>query len=209
MDEGFAQEADVHVLLDAKGGLLDHEPGGGVAGSHLQGVLVGENPNQEQHQRGSHHVQGGAAHGLVRLQVDGGEGQEQGEYRAHGSGNQHGEDFQPLQGQPVAASGSLVEYVKALHGAHEQHANKRSEDHNAFQCQVDDTAALGEDTGQGHNHQGHRVQKGLLNQKTHACAPPSLVVLGSLMGGSALALVSPLRGLPVIMARITREKALR
>ena len=64
-------------------------------------------------------------------------------------------------------------------------------------------------TGQGHNHQGYRVQKGLLNQKTHACAPPSLVVLGSFMGGSALALVSPLRGLPVIMARITREKALR
>ena len=77
VDEGFAQEADVHVFLDAEGGLLNHEPGGGVAGSHLQSVLVGENPHQEQHQRGSHHVQSSAAYGLVGLQIDGGEGQEQ------------------------------------------------------------------------------------------------------------------------------------
>ena len=209
MDEGLAQEADVHIFLDAEGGLLDHEPGGRVAGGHLQGVLIGEDTHKEQHQRGGHHVQCGAAHGLVGLQVDGGEAQQQGKYRSHGGGGQHCQKFQALQGQPVAAFGGRGEHVKALHGAHEQHADEGTEDHNTFQCQVDDTAPLGKDAGKGNHHQGHCVQKGLLNQKTHACSPPSLVFWGLFMGGSALALDAPLRGLPVIRVRITREKALR
>lgn len=60
-----------------------------------------------------------------------------------------------------------------LHQSHEQHADKGAENHNTFQRQVDDTAALGKHAGQRHDHQRDSIDKGLLDQKCHACSPPS------------------------------------
>ena len=54
VQEGLSQEADIRRLVNAEGGLLQHEPGGGIAGGHHQGILVHQHPDQEQHQGGSH-----------------------------------------------------------------------------------------------------------------------------------------------------------
>ena len=97
MEERGPQEAQVRRLAEAQGGLFDHEPAGGVALGHLQGVLVGQDADEEQHQGRGHQVQGRAADGLVRLQVHGGEGQQQGEQGAHQCRHQHRQQLQALQ----------------------------------------------------------------------------------------------------------------
>ena len=77
VQEGLTEEAEIGILINAEGGFLNHKPTGGVAGRHLQGVLVGNDAHQEQHQRRCHHVQRRAADRLVGTQVDGREGQQQ------------------------------------------------------------------------------------------------------------------------------------
>ena len=85
------------------------------------------------------------------------------------------ETNQPLKGHPVAGLLGGQHRLGALHQPHEQHADEGAEDHDTFQGQVDDTAALGEHARQGHDHQGHRINKRLLDQERHAWSPPSSV----------------------------------
>ena len=61
----------------------------------------------------------------------------------------------------------IGKYIQFLHTAHKQNTNKCAEDHNTFQRQVDDTAALSENAGQSHDHQRNGIQKCLLNNKCH------------------------------------------
>ena len=193
VQEGRPQETDVLILGNAEGGFFQHKPGGRITGGHLQGILVGQNSNQEQHQSRGHQVQGRAADGLVCLQVDGGEAQQQGEQCAQGRRHQHCQQLQPLEGQPLLIGIGIGNGLHALHIPNKQNADKGAEDHNAFQGQIDNTAALGKDTGQCHDHQRHRVQQRLLNQKSHASLSPfSVSGLGAVVAaGSALALGIP------------------
>lgn len=139
----------------------------------MQGVLVGDDTDEEQHQGRSHQVQRRTADGLVRPQIYGGKAQQQGENGAEYGRHQHSQQLKALQSHPVAGSLGRVVDVVGLHDVHEQHADKRTQDHNTFQRQVDDTAALSEHAGQRHDHQGNGVDHGLLDQKCHACSPPS------------------------------------
>ena len=59
-----------------------------------------------------------------------------------------------------------------LHYIYKEHPHKGAENHNAFQRQVDDAAALGKHTSQRHDHQRNGVKQGLLDQKRHARSPP-------------------------------------
>ena len=201
IQEGLSQKADVLALGNAEGGFFQHKPGGGIAGLHIQDVLTVDDPDEEQHHSGSHQVQSRAADGLIRLQVDGGKAQKQAEKRTQGGGHQHGQNLQPLQGQPGALPGGVHEHIQILHGADKEDADERAENHDAFQSQVDDAASLGEHTGQSHNHQRNRVKQSLLNDECHFLAPP-FSAFASLAGFAFFFL-------PSSHMRMTREKALR
>ena len=96
MQEGIAQEAQVVRLRVAQSGLLDHEPTGRIAGGHLQGVLVGDDADEKQHQGRSHQVQRRTADGLVRPQIYGGKAQQQGENGAEYGRHQHSQQLKAL-----------------------------------------------------------------------------------------------------------------
>ena len=201
VQEGLSQKADILALGNAEGGLFQHKPGGGIAGLHIQDILAVDDPDEKQHHGGGHQVQGGAADGLVRLQIDGGEAQQQAEESTQSGGHQHSHNFQALQRQPGPLPGSVHEHIQVLHGADEEDTDERAKNHDAFQRQVDDAAALGEHTGQGHDHQRNRVKQSLLNDECHFLAPP-FSAFASLAGFSFFFF-------PSSHIRMTREKALR
>ena len=72
----------------------------------------------------------------------------------------------------LKSSENIEHRVARLHDAHEPYADERTEDHNTFQRQIDDTAALGKYTGERHDHQGNCVNKSLLDQKGHGSSSP-------------------------------------
>ena len=170
--EGGAEEAHVLRAPVAEHGLFNHEPARGVAAGHLQGVLVGDDADKEEHQRGGQEVQGRAAYGLVGAQVYGGEAQKQREYRAHDRRGQHGQQLEALEGEVVVRCLGGFEELRLLHDVDEEHAYERAEYHNAFEREVDDTAALGEDAGERDYHQRDGVYEGLLNEECHFASPP-------------------------------------
>ena len=150
--EGGAEEAHLVGAPVAEHRLLYHEPAGGVAGGHGHGVLVGDDADEEEHDGGGHEVQGGAADGLVGAEVDAGEAQKQREDSAHDGRDGHGHELQALQGEVVVHLLGQLEHLKLLHLAHEEHADERAEDHDAFKGEVDDAAALGEHAGERDDH---------------------------------------------------------
>ena len=123
----------------------------------MQGILVGDNTDEEEHQGGRHQVQRRTTDGLVRPQVDGGKRQKQRKNRPQKRRHHHRHDFQPLQGGVISRCLGRCENLRSLHGPHEKDAYKRAKNHDAFQGQVDDAASFREDAGQRHNHQGNRV----------------------------------------------------
>ena len=52
VDEGLPQGAHVLHPSISKHGLFDHEPAGSISVRHLQGILVGDNTDEEEHQGG-------------------------------------------------------------------------------------------------------------------------------------------------------------
>ena len=131
-------------------------------------------------------------------------------------GHQHSQDHEALEGHPVAGGLGVHIETGLLHQPHKEHAREGAEDHNTFKGQVDDTTALGEHTGQRHDHQRHGIDQGLLNEECHASPPPSAVPPSGSGGGGGSAILAfrsstlSLRRLrPLISIRITREKALR
>ena len=214
MQEGGPEESQFCGAVKPQGGLLDHEPAGGVTLGHLQDVLVCQDADEKQHQGGGHQVQRCAADGLVCLQIHGCEAQQQGKQCAHQRCHQHGQQLKALQRHPVPRLLGGGEGPGLLHIADKIHAHKRTEDHNAFQRQVDDAAALGKHAGQCHDHQRNGIDQGLLYQKRHASSPPFLSP-PSEGPGSGFGFVSAAAGTarrffrPPSNMRITREKALR
>ena len=134
-------------------------------------------------------VQRRAADGLVSFQVDGSKTQEEGEDHAgqarHQDGNQHGQ---------LRMCRTEAALVKRLQGE----AGKQStDDHHAFQRDVDNAGMLTEHTAQGNQQQRHRKQDGQADNVSsdhHLAAPPF-----SLRPETALA----------ITPRISRAKAAR
>ena len=218
VDEGLPQGAHVLHPSISKHGLFDHEPAGSISVRHLQGILVGDNTDEEEHQGGRHQVQRRAADGLVGTQVDRGKAQKQREQRAEGRRDQHREKLHALQRDPVAALLEGEDGVARLQNAHEPDADERAEDHDTFERQVDDTAALGEHARKRHDHQRDGINERLLNEKCHFASPPFSVSAcapagaGTAAGaGSALASAPSSFFLPSLPIHIlmTSEKALR
>ena len=86
------------------------------------------------------------------------------------------------------------EGIHTLHLAHEEHADERTEDHDALKCEVDDAAALGKHAGERHDHERDGIDQCLLDEKAHACSPPSATgasASGSVMAGSGCRSGSP------------------
>ena len=104
INEGGAEEAHLLAASVSKEALFDHEVAGRVALRHLQGVLVGHDADEEEHQGGSQQVQSGTADGLVCLQIHRCEGEQQGENGAQHRGNYHSQDHKALEGYPVTGS---------------------------------------------------------------------------------------------------------
>ena len=109
---------------------------------------------------GSQQVQGRAADGLVRFQVDGGKGQQQAVHhagqRSHQDRDQHHQERR---------------HVGRKHGQG-QNTRHTADDHDAFQCDVDDAGVLTEHTAQCHQHQNDAIQQRIFDQKQHITCPP-------------------------------------
>ena len=172
VDEGVPEEAHFVAAAVAEEALFEHEPACRVALRHLQGVLVGDDADEEQHQGGGHQVQCGTADGLVRLQVDRGKGEQQGEHCAQDGRHQHGKQHEALERHPVPSRLGLGEDTRLLGHVDKEDTRERAEDHNAFQGQVDNAAALSKHAGQRHDHQRDGIDQGLLNEERHADSPP-------------------------------------
>ncbi len=58
------------------------------------------------------------------------------------------------------------------HHLNRNNANQTADDHDAFQRDVDDAAALGEHAAQRDHHQNDGIQKRVFQQKKHQAFPP-------------------------------------
>ena len=114
----------------------------------------------------------------------------------------------------MSAALAAFEEVRLLHDVDEEHAYERAEYHNAFEREVDDAAALGEDARERDYHQRDGVDEGLLDEERHFASPP-FSAFASSGGASAFtsaagAALAFLRFLPPEMSIfMTSEKALR
>ena len=161
--DGADVEDEVAVDEGQLGGL-----GTGAAG---HGVVVALHQNQSQ--RRGQQVQGGAADGLIRLQVDGGEGQQR---RIGHTGQGCGADAD----EHLHERGGF----RRQHDQHQQ-AKDAADDHDAFHGDVDDAGVLGEAGAQGHQHQDDAVNQRIFDQKRHFAFPsfaflPPLIQLRTL-----------------------------
>ena len=77
----------------------------------------------------------------------------------------------------AAASTAMITVAKAgrLCGQHGEGEDTRhtADDHDAFQCDVDDAGVLTEHTAQSDQHQHDAIQQSILDEKQHITCPPS------------------------------------
>ena len=169
IEEGLSQKAQVLRLIEAEHGLLHHEPAGRVALVHPQFALLGDQPNEEADERRGQHVEGRAADGLIRLQVDGREGQQQGEYCAGRRRDQHNQHQEQLYLAPVGGHvlGDVedLERVGLLHQVDGQRADEGAEDHDTFQREVDDAASFGKNACQRNDHQRNGIDQSFTDKE--------------------------------------------
>ena len=212
MQQGVAEEAEVGGLIKAEGGLFYHEPACRIALLHLERVLVCDDAHEEQNERRSEQVQRRAADGLVGAEIDGREGQQQREHRAHDGGGKHREQLIALHGCPVLCGLGGQNGLARLEKADCQNADERAEDHYTFKGEVDDTASLGEHTCERDDHQGNREKHGLLDKECHASSPPfSVSALSAFSAVTAPSVSGSAERFffGAIIMRITRANALR
>ena len=161
----------------------------------LQGVLVGDDADEEQHQRGRQQVERRAADGLVGAQVDRRRSDSSSENSAPmAADTSMASSTRPCSVPQSPAALAAMKVSTPLHLAHKEHADERAEDHDALECEVDDAAALGKHAGERHDHERDGIDQGLLDEKAHACSPPSAMgasASGSVMAGSGCRSGSP------------------
>ena len=130
----------------------DVEQEGPVGVVQLGAAALAEILGEDHRHRGGQQVQGGAADGLVGLQVDGGEGQQQGIDHAGHRRRQNGHHHD----HPGRHTGRQQRQG--------QNAGHAADDHDAFQRDVDDAGMLAEHTAQRHQHQDDAVQQGIFDE---------------------------------------------
>ena len=131
-----------------------------VAVIQLRGGRVIHTLGDDHRQRGSQQVERRTADGLIRIQIDGCKRQQSGVYHARNGrrkdGNRH-------------------DGKRARTGRHQlsgDDAHQAADDHNAFQRNVDNAAALGEHAAQRNHHQHNRIQQRIFQQQKHQSSPP-------------------------------------
>ena len=129
---------------------LEQERAVGVADLGRGGTVIVL--GQDHGQRRGQHIEGCAADGLVRLEIDGRKRQQQ---RVNHTGQRRHQDGQHHE-QP-GGHGALE------HGDGE-HAAQAADDHDALQRNVDDAGVFAEHAAQRHQHQDDAVQQGIFDQ---------------------------------------------
>ena len=154
------QQNDAQRHKNAQLQPADAEQEGPVGVVQLCTAAIAEILGKDHRDGRGQQVQGRAADSLIRLQVDGGKGQQQtvhhtGQCR-HQNRDQHHEEDRHFGRQ------------------HGQGENTRhtANDHDAFQCDVDDAGVLTEHTAQCHQHQNDAIQQRIFDQKQHITCPP-------------------------------------
>ena len=102
---------------------------------------------------GSQHIHSRTGDGLIRPEPDGSHCQQQGEQQAKQGADQNGADNHyrcPCGGRHILQN---------------QRAAQSTDDHDALQTDVDDTAALGKAAAQSHQHQHGSEDQGILQQQ--------------------------------------------
>ena len=127
----------------------DAGPAGDLNGGQ---ALALDCPGQNNGKRRSELVEGRAADGLVRLEVDGRKGQEQREDHAAGTGNQDCTEHGKLR--MFRTETALVKRLQRETG------EQGADDHHAFQGDVDDAGMLREHAAQCNQQKRHRKQDG-------------------------------------------------
>ena len=155
-------DRDEHAQLQS----ADLEQVGEVAEVQLRGVAAGNPLGDDHRDGGGQDVQRGTADRLVRFQVDGRKAEQQRVDQARPAGDQDGKDDIDGRGEGEELGC--------------QHAGQAADDHDALQCDIDDTAAFGEHTAQCHQHQHHGIQESEFDQQQHQMIPPFCFRLKSL-----------------------------
>ena len=155
------QQDDAQRNKDAELQPADAEQEGLIGIVQLGAAAVAEVFGDDHGNGGGQQVQGCAADGLVRLQVDGGKGQQQAVHHASQGRRQNGEQHHQ-EGR----------HVGGQHGQG-KHTCHTADDHDAFQRNVDDAGVLTEHTAQSHQHQHDAIQQRIFDQKQHITCPPS------------------------------------
>ena len=138
-------------------------------GGHIVHALSGVHGLDEHGgARSTQQVHGGAYQRLIRLEVDGGNSQQQGVDRAHQNSRQHHQQDHQEGG---CAPGQKLHHQRASQGAH---------DHDALQADVDDAGVFGEAAAQCHQHQNGGKDQRILQQQDHFAFPPSSALSAAL-----------------------------
>ena len=148
------ERADVHEERLFRLDVLD---GGGDVVGVGRGI---DGLDDDRRRSGAEDVHGGADDGLVRLAVDGGDGQQHGIEHAARDARQNDQQHHHKVGRARR---------QIPHG---ERAAQRADDHDALKTEVDDAGMLREAAAQCHEQQDRREQERILQKKDHACSPP-------------------------------------
>ena len=155
------EQCDAQRDKDAQLQAADAEQEGLVGVVQLCAAAVAEVLGDDHSHCRRQQVQGRAADGLVRFQVDGREGQQQAVDHAGDSSHQHSDEH-----------GGESRQARGQHGEGED-TRHTADDHDAFQCDIDDAGVLTEHTAQSDQHQHDAIQQSILDEKQHITCPPS------------------------------------
>ena len=147
---------EILIDLSCNMQLLRGPPGPGGNGD-VRDALSLDGPGDDHAKRRGEEVQRRTADGLVRLQIDCGKGQQQGEDHTGQTGNQGRQGHAQLGGEHLLAP------TGGVHRLQDQGGGQGAHDHNALQGQVDDAGALGVHPAQGHQHQRNGETNGQID----------------------------------------------
>ena len=138
------QEVLIHRAHDVQ--LFRRPPGPGGDGD-IGNALTLDGPGHNHTESGGEEIQRRAADGLVCLQVDGAEGQQQGEEHTGDPGNERRQRDAQLGGEHAFSPTGGVQCPQ------EEGGSQSADDHDALQRQVDHAGPLRVHATQSHQHQ--------------------------------------------------------